>query len=526
VNPVAARRWVAAIATAAALATLPALAAPNAVLGYDDARHLLARTGFDPTDAEVRAYATLTRAAAVAKLLRETRAIALTAPPLGAVATSPLWPPRGENVSAAQKQAFVQQQMRDGLALRAWWVQEMLVTPSPLTERMTLFWHNHFVSAQPKVRVGQLMYRQNVTLRAHATGNFGTLLHAIARDPAMLVYLDGAQNRKGAPNENFAREVMELFTLGEGHYTERDVKEAARAFTGWSVDRETGEFVYRPRGHDGGSKTVFGRTGPFDGDAVLDLLLARPETARHVTAKLWREFVSPDPEPDEVQRIAARFRASNYDIKAALSELLLCDAFYARTNRGVLVKSPVEFVVGTLRSLDLQPEQALPFAIAAAGMGQNLMSPPNVKGWPGGEAWINATTLLARKQFVDRLTRADGQLPTAAIDSRRRTNAAREEMEGAAEGDRSTQGFAATGAASAESARRQRLARQMERGLSSLHFDSARFMAQFPGASPVEQAAWAQRLLLPVLPQQPIDPAADSLAVVRGLALDAAYQLK
>ena len=506
--------------------TLAAASTPNAVLGYDDARHLLARTGFGPTDAEVRAYAMLTRAAAVAKLLHGTRAIALTAPPPSAADASPLWPPRAENASVAEKQAFVQQQVRDGLALRAWWVQEMLATPSPLTERMTLFWHNHFVSAQPKVRVTQLMYRQNVTLRAHATGNFGTLLHALAKDPAMLVYLDSVQNRKGAPNENFAREVMELFTLGEGHYTERDVKEAARAFTGWSLDRETGQFAYRPRAHDGGSKTVFGKTGPFDGDAVLDLLLARPETAQHVTAKLWREFVSPDPEPEEVQRIGTRFRASNYDIKAALSELLLCDAFYARTNRGVLVKSPVEFVVGTLRSLDLRPEQALPFALAAAGMGQNLMSPPNVKGWPGGEAWINATTLLVRKQFVDRLTRADGQPPAAAMDSRRRADAVRDEMEGAAEADRSAQGLAATGAASAESARRQRLARQMERGLSSLHFDSARFMAQFPGAAPVEQAAWAQRLLLPVLPQQPIDPAADALAVVRGLALDAAFQLK
>ena len=507
-------------------AIVPAPSAPNAVLGYDDARHLLARTGFDPTDAEVRAYATLTREAAVAKLLRETRATALTAPPSSAVEPSPRWPPRGENASAAEKQAFVQQQVRDGLALRAWWVQEMLVTPSPLTERMTLFWHNHFVSAQPKVRVAQLMYRQNVTLRAHATGNFGALLHAIARDPAMLVYLDGAQNRKSAPNENFAREVMELFTLGEGHYTEQDIKEAARAFTGWSLDRETGQFANRPRAHDGGSKTVFGKTGPFDGDAVLDLLLARPETARHVTAKLWREFVSPDPEPDEVQRIAARFRAANYDIKVALSELLLCDAFYARTNRGVLVKSPVEFVVGTLRSLDLRPEQSLPFAIAAAGMGQNLLSPPNVKGWPGGEAWINATTLLARKQFVDRLTRADGQPLAIAMDSSRRVNAARDDAEGAAEGDRSAPGLAMPNAASAERARRQRLARQMERGLSSLHFDSARFMAQFPGTAPVEQAAWAQRLLLAVPPQQPIDPAADSLAVVRSLALDAAYQLK
>ena len=510
----------------AAFGALPAAAAPTAALGYDDARHLLARTGFDPTDAEVRAYAPLTRDAAVAKLLRETRETALTVPPASATDTSPLRPPRGESATPAEKKAFVQQQVREGLALRAWWVQEMLATPSPLTERMTLFWHNHFVSGQPKVRISRLMYRQNVTLRAHATGNFGTLLHAIAKDPAMLIYLDSAQNRKGAPNENFAREVMELFTLGEGHYTEQDVREAARAFTGWSFDRETGQFAYRPRAHDGGMKTVLGRTAPLDGDAVLDLLLTRPETARHVTAKLWREFVSPDPDPAEVRRIAARFRDSDYEIKTVLSELLLCDAFYARANRGVLVKSPAEFVVGTLRALDLRPEQALPFALAAASMGQNLMSPPNVKGWPGGEAWINATTLLARKQFVDRLTRADGQPTAVTMDPRRRINAGRDPMESAAEVERAPPGSASTGVPSTENARRQRLAREMDRGLSSLHFDSARFMAQFPGASPAEQAAWAQRLLLAVLPQQPVDPTADPLAVVRGLALDAAYQLK
>ena len=520
------RRWLTALSIAAALATLPASAAPGAVLGYDDARHLLARTGFGPTDAEIRVYGNLTREAAVAKLLHETHAIALTAPPASAVETTPLRPPRGENASEAEKKAFVQEQARAGLALRAWWIQEMLITPSPLTERMTLFWHNHFVSGQPKVRVSRLMYRQNVTLRANAVGNFGTLLHAIAKDPAMLVYLDSAQNRKGAPNENFAREVMELFTLGEGHYTEQDIKEAARAFTGWSLDRDTGQFTFRPRAHDGSMKTVFGKSGPFDGDAVLDLLLTRPETAQHVTAKLWREFVSPDPDPAEVQRIATRFRASNYDIKAALRELLLCDAFYAEANRGVLVKSPAEFVVGTLRSFDLRPEYALPFAIAAAGMGQNLMSPPNVKGWPGGEIWINATTLLARKQFVDRLTRGDGLSVPVAMGSTRPADAVGDEMESTAAGDQAPKGAALPGAANAERARQQRFARQMERGLSSLHFDSARFMAQFPGTAPNERARWAQRLLLAVAPQQPTDSTADSLAVVRALVLDAAYQLK
>ena len=470
-------------------------ASSTQILGYDDARHLLARTGFGPSDAEVRAYATLSREAAVAKLLQETRAAAVTPPPESVVDSSPITYPSAETSTAEEKKAFAQQQTRDGLALRAWWMREMLVTPSPLTERMTLFWHNHFVSSQAKVRLARLMYRQNVTLRAHATGDFGGLLHAIAKDPAMLVYLDGVRSRKGSPNENFAREVMDLFTLGEGRYGEQDVKEAARAFTGWSVERQNGEFLFRPRLHDYGMKTVFGKSGAFDGDDVLDLLLARPETPHYVTAKLWREFVSPDPDPAEVRRIAARFAASRYDIKVALSDLLLCDAFYTSENRGVLVKSPTELVVGTMRSFGLDPEPTVALAVATAVMGQNLMAPPNVKGWPGGDAWINTNTLLARKQFVDRVTRVDGP------------RRARMTM------------MATRDAAVANPA--------MERGLPALNFDSARFLAQFPGATRKERGQWAQRLLLPVAPQHGDDPPPDDAdAIVRALMFDPAYQLK
>ena len=502
-----------------ACASAPAFAASNAALGYDDARHLLARTGFGPTEAEVRAYAPLTRSEAVAKLLRETRKTAVTPPPASAVETSPLRPPRGENVSEAERKVFQQQQIREGLELRAWWVQEMLATPSPLTERMTLFWHNHFVSAQQKVRISRLMYRQNVTLREYAFGNFGTFLHAIAKDPAMILYLDSVQNRMGAPNENFAREVMELFTLGEGRYSEQDVKEAARAFTGWSLDRETGVFVFRPRLHDDGTKVVLARSGRLDGDAVLDILLARPETAEFVTAKLWREFVSPDPDPADVARIARRFRESNYDIKVAVRELLVSDAFYAPGNRGVLVKAPVELVVGTLRQLDLKPGTALPFAVAAAGMGQNLMSPPNVKGWPGGETWINTTTLLARKQYLDRVTRAGDGDALAMIAASGRVSA---EMERNAP----KRALAPQGVPDDDKARQQRFARQMERGLASLDFDSAHWIAQFPGVTAAERGRAAQQLLLATAPQQPPDFDADSRTLVHAIMLDAAYQLK
>jgi len=395
------------LAFAAFCLAATATQADSAPIGYDDARHLLARTGFGPTNAEVRQFATLTREQAVDRLLAGAGAAAITAPPAWVYDAGPLRYPRPDNATEEERRAFRQQQVRQGLELRAWWVQEMLTTPSPLTERMTLFWHNHFVSSQQKVRFARLMYEQNVTLRTHALGNFATLLHAASKEPAMLIYLDVARSRKGQPNENFAREVMELFSLGEGRYTEQDIKEAARAFTGWSLDRETGRYLFRPGLHDSGMKTVLGRSGRFDGDAVLDIILAQPQASEFITAKLWREFVSAEPDPHEVRRIAQIFRGRDYDVKAVLRALLLSDAFWSADNRGTLVKSPVELVVGTLRQLGIAPCATFPFAVVSAGMGQNLFSPPNVKGWPGGDAWINSTTLLARKQFLDRLAYRD-----------------------------------------------------------------------------------------------------------------------
>jgi uncharacterized protein (DUF1800 family) len=328
----------------------------------------------------------------------------------------------------------------------------------------------------------------------------------------MVIYLDSVQNRKGAPNENFAREVMELFTLGEGHYSEQDIKEAARAFTGWSLERETGDFRFRPLLHDDGPKTLFGKTGRFGGGDVLDMLLARPETSEHVVAKLWREFVSPDPDPRQVRRIAHCFRESRYDIKVALRELLTSDAFYAQESRGVLVKSPIEIVVGAMRQFSLPAHSGLPFAVAAAGMGQNVLAPPNVKGWPGGEAWINTQTLLARKQFLDRLTRADdGPAVAMALAMRDETKPTpvRE-----------------AGGAPIEATPVQQMRREAIRALARIHFDSARFVASLDGETAAERGRSAQRLLLAVAPVQAVDPGADSLTLVRSLVLDAAYQLK
>ncbi|HEX3099205.1 MAG TPA: DUF1800 domain-containing protein [Usitatibacter sp.] len=386
----------------AVLAACLSLAAQAEAIGYQGARHLLDRAGFGATDREVREYAALGRVEAVDRLLAGARREAVTpAPPFVA---EPIVPAREMRALSVDERKDVNKHfVQEGLELRAWWLQEMLATPSPLTERMTLFWHNHFATSQRKVRQPQLLYRQNVLLRRQALGNFAVLLHQVAKDPAMLVYLDNARSRREAPNENFAREVMELFTLGVGHYGEGDVKEAARAFTGWSVDPQTGDYRYRPAFHDAGEKAVLGRRGAFDGDDVLDILLARPETARFIAAKMWREFVSPTPDPAEVERWAAVFRESRYEVKPLLRAVFLSDAFWSPENRATLVKSPVDLVVGTLHMLDVRPQDLRPAAVACAALGQNLFAPPNVKGWPGGDAWIDSATLLGRRQFMERV---------------------------------------------------------------------------------------------------------------------------
>ncbi|MEY3201423.1 MAG: hypothetical protein RIR70_973 [Pseudomonadota bacterium] len=394
------------------LAVFDAHAAP---MGEDDARHLLARSGFTPTAAELAKWRALSRQDAVEQLLAQVRQEPVTAPPAEVKSYQP--PQPRKDLTPEEIKARNQQRHEQERALRDWWVDEMFVTDSPLTERMTLFWHNHFASSTQKVHSPTLMYRQNALFRREALGSFARLLHAVSKDPAMVVYLDAASSKKEAPNENFAREVMELFTLGEGHYTEKDVKEAARAFTGWGFDRERGEFVFRPRLHDDGIKTVLGTSGPLDGDAVLNVLLAQRATAEFITTKLWREFVSPNPNKKEVERIAKRFRDNGYDIRVALRELFNSPAFWDPANRGTLVKSPVELVVGSVRLFGVAGSSAGPVINAAVHinqMGQALFAPPNVKGWPGGDAWIDSNTLLKRREYLTKLVGSPGAQSTRA----------------------------------------------------------------------------------------------------------------
>ena len=509
----------------AALAALLALQAQAATMGAEEARHLLSRAGFSPTEPEVRQYAALSRQEAVDRLLRGVRTEAQTPPPDWI--NEPIErPAQMRQLSDEERKAYQQRLARRGFDLRAWWMSEMLATPTPLTERMTLFWHNHFVSSLQKVRAPQLMYRQNVLLRRHAVGNFGELLHAVAKDPAMIIYLDAASNRKGAPNENFAREVMELFTLGEGNYTEQDIKEAARAYTGWSLERETGTFLWRPNFHDSGVKTVLGKTGNFDGDAVLDVLLAQPAAAEFIVKKLWMEFVSTDTalpaNQAEIRRIAAAFRNSRYEIKVVLTGIFTSPRFYAPENYANLVKSPVELVAGTVRQLGIRYSDPIPFVFVTAGLGQNLMAPPNVRGWPGGETWINSTTLLARKQFVERMFRVDemremaGGLPSMPVMAG--ANMAPENMEGGMDKMRrndfgKVQGGARTGQEGRE---------RFVRAAASIQFDSQKYLNQFAGAP----YGAIKRAILPGEPANPLGADLTQQQLLKNLLLDPMYQLK
>jgi uncharacterized protein (DUF1800 family) len=282
------------------------------------------------------------------------------------------------------------------------WLYRMIFTPYPLRERMTLFWHNHFATSNAKVQNPDLMQRQNSLLRAHALGDFRALVSAIGKDPAMLIWLDSTINKKAKPNENYAREVMELFTLGRGRYSERDVQEAARAFTGWFVIRD--QFQEVPRQHDDGEKTVLNHRGKWDGTDIPGILIQQPACAEFVCRKLFRELVSETRAPSDalIAPLARAFRESHFKIEVPLAMILRSNLFFDPTMRRRRVKSPVEFAVGTIQALEiLNPTvQAAALAEGCTRMGQSLYAPPSVAGWDGGQAWINSTALLARANLA------------------------------------------------------------------------------------------------------------------------------
>jgi uncharacterized protein (DUF1800 family) len=286
--------------------------------------------------------------------------------------------------------------------LAAWWIYVMLNTPHPLVERMTLFWHGHFATSADKVNDAALMLQQNRLLRRYALGDFRALAQEISRDPAMLAYLDSATNRKAHPNENYARELMELFCLGEGNYTEKDVQEVARCFTGWEI--KLGKFHFNQFQHDAGSKTVLGKNGEFVEGESIDWILDQPQAARFIVGKLYRQLVCDEPTapPQLIEPLAIELREHNWQIDHIVQRILESQLFFSTYAVGRKVRSPVDLAVGLLRSLE-GSTNARQLATDLHQNGQGLFYPPNVKGWDGGRTWINSSAILGRANMVAKL---------------------------------------------------------------------------------------------------------------------------
>jgi uncharacterized protein (DUF1800 family) len=295
--------------------------------------------------------------------------------------------------------------------LRRWWLDRMLNGPAPLLEKMTLFWHGHFATSIQKVRDAYWMWLQNDTLRRNALGNFGTLVKKISCDPAMMIYLDLQQSRQEHPNENWARELMELFTVGIGNYTEQDIRESARAFTGYRIDMTTQQFRFAPFQQDHRPKTFMGRTGNLNGDNIIDILLSKPACTQFIGRKLWRFFVEDEPSSTVVESVAATIRSHNFEMRPVLHEIFTSAEFYSDRAMGSQIKSPVQYIVQTLKLLNAAPPPPVAAQNAMRQMGQMLFAPPNVKGWDGGKEWISTSTLLFRYNFANYLINGDAILP-------------------------------------------------------------------------------------------------------------------
>jgi uncharacterized protein (DUF1800 family) len=342
--------------------------------------HLLRRAGFGFTEAELNDYTALGFGGTVHHLLN---------------------PEGAPDTLADQKLAAFQLDPKNLESAKNFWVTRMLYTRKPLQEKLTLFWHDHFATANSKVNDPQLMLNQLDLFRNEGFGNFETLLQRVTRDPAMLIYLDNRQNRRNANNENYAREVMELFTVGIGNYTEDDIKAAAKAFTGYGINGQK-QFVFTRNNHDVTNKTFMGETKNWDADDILARLVRHPATARLLTTKLFSWFAYPNPEPATVDRLAATFTRSNFNIKAVLQDIFTGPEFLSAKAYHGSIKMPVELVLGSLKALDTQ-SVGPDLTATLRRMGQDLLNPPDVSGWPGGTTWISANSLFERFNFANKL---------------------------------------------------------------------------------------------------------------------------
>ncbi len=297
-----------------------------------------------------------------------------------------------KNLDEMQRREINRMQQAAVRTLNLYWLKEMVTTPAQLREKMAFFWQGHFASRNGNIFYNQLLLH---VFRKYGLSDFGILLKQVSQSASMLYFLNNQQNRKGRPNENFAREVMELFTLGRGNYTEKDIKEAARAFTGWTANSK-GEFVFRENFHDNGEKTVLGKTGNFNGDDVLDIILEHKQTAKFITQKIYTFFVNDKMDDAIVSRLADQFYNSKYDIAALMETIFTSDWFYDPKNIGARIKSPVELLAGIQRMIPVKLENDYALFNMQKILGQQLLYPPNVAGWPGGRSWIDSSTLMMR----------------------------------------------------------------------------------------------------------------------------------
>jgi uncharacterized protein (DUF1800 family) len=306
-----------------------------------------------------------------------------------------------EKVMAPLAESIVR--ANSGNQARAWWLYRMLYTPHPLREKISLFWHNHFATSNRKVNNAGYMLGQYRLMYRHALGSFRTLLQEMSKDPAMMVWLDTNQSKKGKPNENYARELMELFSVGIGHYTETDIRQAARAFTGWNIT--AGKAAFSPRQHDDGVKTVLGKTGNFQGSDIVNICLEQKSAPSFIAGKLYRFLVNEttSPNPELLEPLAEQFRQSDYNFGALVETVLRSNLFFSRAAYRARVKAPVDFALGIVRGLEGRIG-TLVLADALEGLGQNVLYPPTVKGWDGGPAWLNGQTLLFRQNLALALT--------------------------------------------------------------------------------------------------------------------------
>lgn len=384
--------------------------------GFASAAHLLNRAGFGGPPKQIDQLASLGLEKAVDQLVKFDQNPDLTSPPAWTKPDSDRVKESQEFRKASLEERKELQKVRRRMQrnhmteLRHWWLNRMVSTSHPLQEKLTLFWHGHFATSVQKVKDASLMWRQNDLFRRQGAGEWLALLTEVAKDPAMLVWLDQGQSRKENPNENFAREVMELFTLGEGQYTEKDVTEAARAFTGWAYERADQRFVVRPRWHDAGTKTILGQSGYWTGNDVLKLVVSQPNAPEFITQKLWNFFAGQPPSAELSQALASEFVRHGQEIRPWLMTVFRSEEFYSPTVMRQQVKSPVFWLVNSARILqrELPPAEATNNLLRL--MGQELFAPPNVKGWDGGLAWITTNNLLTRYNSAEYLVSGENPL--------------------------------------------------------------------------------------------------------------------